>query len=341
MPRKKMYQRPDGLYEKILVINGKRVAFRARSEREVMQKIALYQGQQEKGPSFSQMADEWWAYKEPRLSPNTINGYRVAMQRASDRFGDMPMKEITATQLRGWLDWLGSRGYARKTVANHLIVLSEVFAWACENHNLAANPAAMVHVPDGLAKTKRKMPTAREIEIIKANVDTPDGLFFYFLMYTGLRLGEALALQWKDLDPQKGTIHVWRSLYWPGKNKGEFKPPKTEAGNRDVIYLDRLQAVLEPLREAPDYFVLGQEEPMSKGQYSRLVHRFQKNAGVSCTPHQLRHAFATLCFEAGIPEKTAQGLLGHAQLSTTMDIYAELRDKKRMEAAAALNATDL
>ena len=337
-----MYQRPDGLFEKKLIINGRRVVFRAHSEREVLQKIAAYREKEDTGVTFSLMAEEWWAYKEAKLSPNTVNGYRVAMQRAVDRFENTPMKNITATQLRGWLDWLGNRGYARKTVANHLIVLSEIFSWACENHNLPENPATMVHVPDGLKKTKRKMPSPEEIEIIKKSVNTPDGLFFYFLMYTGLRLGEALALQWKDLDPQKGIIHVWRSLYWPGKNNGEFKPPKTEAGVRDIIYLDRLQAVLEPLRENPDFYVLGgQEKPMSKGRYSKRVRRFQNETGVTCTPHQLRHAFATLCFEAGIPEKTAQGLLGHAQLSTTMDIYAELRDKKRMEAAAALNAADL
>lgn len=163
---------------------------------------------------------------------------------------------------------------------------------------------------------------------------------FYFILYTGLRLGEALALQWKDIDEEAGVIHVWRSLYWAGKNQGEFKPPKTEAGIRDVIYLNKLQAVMEPHRGAPEDFVLGGSKPMTKQKYTCLLRRFRKDAGISCGPHQLRHAFATLCFEAGIPEKTAQGLLGHAQLSTTMDIYAELRDKKRMEAAAALNNTD-
>ena len=71
---------------------------------------------------------------------------------------------------------------------------------------------------------------AEEIAIIKENADTPDGLFFYFLLYTGLRRGEALALQWKDIDEEAGIIHVWRSLYYAGKNNGNFKEPKTEAG---------------------------------------------------------------------------------------------------------------
>lgn len=340
MAKKKIYQRPDGLYEKKVTINGKRVAFRGKTEREIVQKMVAYQQRAESGPGFEEMADEWWEYKESRLSPNTVNGYRVAKRRAVDRFGNTPIKDITTTQVRAWLDWLGNRGYARKTVANHLIVITEVFAWACEHYNLLANPATLVHIPDGLSKSKRTMPTDEEIAAIQARADTPDGRPFYFILYTGLRLGEALALQWKDIDEEAGVIHVWRSLYWAGKNQGEFKPPKTEAGIRDVIYLNKLQAVMEPHRGAPEDFVLGGSKPMTKQKYTCLLRRFRKDAGISCGPHQLRHAFATLCFEAGIPEKTAQGLLGHAQLSTTMDIYAELRDKKRMEAATALNNTD-
>ena len=83
---KKMYKRPDGLFEKILVLNGKRVAFRAHSEREVMQKIAAYKEREEAGAIFDDVAAEWWAYKEPHLSPNTAPNYRLAMQRAVEQF---------------------------------------------------------------------------------------------------------------------------------------------------------------------------------------------------------------------------------------------------------------
>lgn len=338
---KKMYQRPDGLYEKKITLDGRRVVFRAKTQREVMQKIAAYQARVESGPTFAEVAEEWWAYKEHRLSPNTVSGYRVACQRAVERFGNMRMSDITATQIRGWLDWLASRGYARKTVANHLIVAMGICSWACENYNTPANPATLVHVPDGLAKSRRTMPTQAEIDAIKALADTPDGRFFYFLMYTGLRRGEALALQWQDIDAAAGVIHVRRSLYWAGKNQGAFKEPKTEAGKRDVIYLDRLREVMEPHRGKPEEYIFGGGDlPLTHTRYRCMLDRFRRDTGSTCTPHQMRHAFATLCFEAGIPEKTAQGLLGHAQLSTTADIYTELRDKKRMEAAAALNAAD-
>ena len=335
----KMYRRPDGLYEKILVINGRRVAFRAKSTREVLRKIAAYREKEDTGPTFETVADAWWEDKEPRLSPNTAPNYKLAMRRAVERFGPEPVKEITPVAVKAYLEYLAHRGYARRTVNQHFVVLREICAFACERYNVMQNAAALVKLPDKLPQARRKMPAPAQIEAIKALVDTPDGLFLNFLMYSGLRLGEALALRWEDVDPVGETIRVRRSLYFAGRNQGELKEPKSEAGRRSVIYLKRLQAMLEPHRGPAGAFVFGGEQPMSKKAYYCLLDRCRR-AGLDVTPHQLRHAYATLLFEAGIPEKTAQGLLGHAQISTTMDVYAELREKKLMEAAQALNAAD-
>ena len=60
-------------------------------------------------------------------------------------------------------------------------------------------------------------------------------LLYTSLLYTGLRRGEALALQWNDIDEEAGIIHVWRSLDYAGKNNGNFKEPKTEAGKRRCV----------------------------------------------------------------------------------------------------------
>lgn len=339
MARKKMYQRPDGLFEKILVIDGKRIAFRARSEREVMQKIAAHREREETGVTFDAAAAAWWKDKEPRLSPNTAPNYRLAMKRAVERFGSTPVKDLTPVAVKAYLEYLARRGYARRTVNQHFVVLREICAFACERYNVMQNAAALVKLPDKLPQAKRKMPTQEEIEAIKRAADTPDGLFLNFLMYSGLRLGEALALTWADVDLEHEALHVRRSLYFAGRNQGELKAPKSDAGQRDVIYLKRLQTLLEPHRGAPGAYVFGGDKPMSKRAYYCLLERCRR-AGLNVTPHQLRHAYATLLFEAGIPEKTAQNLLGHAQLSTTMDVYTELREKKLEEAARALNDAD-
>ena len=339
MARKKMYQRPDGLFEKKVTIGGKRVAFRGRSEREVIQKIVSYHEKEEYGPSFKEVADEWWRHKEPRLSPNTTPNYNLAKNRAIDRFGDMPVKDLSPVAIKAYLDSLAHKGYARRTVNQHFVVLREICAYGCENYNIMQNAAALVKLPDKLPQSKRKMPSPEQIEQIKAISHTRDGLFLNFLMYSGLRLGEALALTWADVDIDHEILHVRRSLYFAGRNQGEFKAPKSDAGQRDVIYLKRLQILLEPYRGVPGAYVFGDDKPMSKRAYYCLLQRCRKE-GLDITPHQLRHAFATLCFEASIPEKATQRLLGHAQISTTMDVYAELRQSKLLESAAALNGTD-
>ena len=68
-----------------------------------------------------------------------------------------------------------------------------------------------------------------------------------------------------------------------------------------------------------------------------LYNKFREQTGVSCTAHQLRHSFATIAFECGVPVKSVQEILGHKQLSTTMDIYTDFRKKSLDEATNLLN----
>jgi integrase len=346
MPKKTVEQ--GKRIEKKVTIDGKRVSFYGHSEKEIQKKMIEYQAKQKeveekvaRGPTFREAADQWWADEEPRLSPNSVGSYKAARNRALDYFGDTPLKEIDATQIYSWLEHLGDQGFARKTVSNHRIVISGVFRWACKKMHFDSNPALLADIPKGLKKTKRRMPSPVEIEVVQQFRNDTDGLFFFFCMYTGLRLGEALALRWKDIDAEKNVIHVSLSACYAKSNQPFFKEPKTDAGTREVAYLNRLRDVLEPHRAAPENYVFAGASAMTKSALSRMRKRYKQKTGLDdICPHQLRHAFATLCFEANVPAKTAQGLLGHAQLSTTMDIYTELRNRKLSEAAEALNNID-
>lgn len=114
MAKKKPYVRPDGLMEKKLTINGKRHVFRGRTEAEIMKKIAAFQEKAESGYTFEEIAAEWWAYKESRLSPNTVGGYHAAMVRAIDRFGEIPSRILRPHRCAaGWTGWRGAAMPAR------------------------------------------------------------------------------------------------------------------------------------------------------------------------------------------------------------------------------------
>src|SRR5699024_8011245 len=81
---------------------------------------------------------------------------------------------------------------------------------------------------------------------------------------------------------------------------------------------------------APGDFVFSPDpkHPISDSQRRKGWVKFQKEIGISCTPHQLRHAYATLLYESGVDEKTAQKLLGHSDIATTLNIYTHIREQK-------------
>ena len=77
MARRKRYTRPDGLREKSVTIGGRRHVFRGHSENEIMQKIADFREREERGPTFEEMAGEWWEQHEPLIRHGTVHGYKA------------------------------------------------------------------------------------------------------------------------------------------------------------------------------------------------------------------------------------------------------------------------
>lgn len=89
-----------------------------------------------------------------------------------------------------------------------------------------------------------------------------------------------------------------------------------------------------------EHFIISDtgEKPLSNRRYITEYTRFKNETGIKCTAHQLRHSFATIAFECGVPVKSVQEILGHKQLSTTMDLYTDFRKKSFDDAASSLNA---
>jgi len=108
-------------------------------------------------------------------------------------------------------------------------------------------------------------------------------------------------------------------------NKLHVKRPKTENGLGNVPLLSALDTALSKRLGKGFLFSLdGGETPLTNDKMTELYNQYRADSGVTVTPHQIRHGYATALFENGIDPKTAQTLLGYAQLSTTMDIYTHV-----------------
>ena len=337
MPKKKMYRRPDGLYEKIITVHGKRKAFRGRTEKEVFQKILEYQGETERGRLFSAVAEEWKADHWGSIAYNTTKGYAPAYRRAIERFGDMPVKDIKASVINSFIVAFSKKGYAQKTVRTQLLLLHLILSHAVICGDIEYNPASNVNIPKNLPKKKRELPNDADIETVKRSVGCTFGLFAYFLLYTGCRKGEALAIQYGDIHWDDKTIIISKSVYHDN-NRPRIKRPKTEAGSREILLLDNLAEQLPKGKK--DHYLFSPDgiTPYTETQFQRQWELYCKEAGLSITPHQLRHAYATMLFEAGIDEKDAQELLGHSSITMTRDIYTHIRKVRNDSTAKLLNA---
>lgn len=329
----KYYVRPDGLHETIIRINGKRKAFRGKTDKEVWEKVKAFdraaaeaEAQQaaEEAATFAALADRWWDEIEPTLEHNSTKNYRPALKRAKAEFGDRQASEITAQEIDAYIHEF-SATRARKTVSTQLQIIRQVLRFAVVQGALPYNPAEALRVPKGLKVTYRMPPDDAQIKLIKNHAkDMPFGLFAALIYYTGCRRGEALALTGADIDRKAKRISISKSVYYVG-NHAQIKQPKTEKGTREVPLLDALDKLL-PKRLPKGYlFSEPNGEPLTNDHYNDAYKEYQQAAGVSVTPHQIRHGYATALYECGVDFKTMQALLGHAQLSTTMDIYTHVR----------------
>ncbi len=335
----KLKKRPDGRYVKTMTDprTGKRVYFYGETEREINRKIMEFSGRAQRGRTFREVSDEWWEDAEPKLAIQSVHTYRNAKQRADAAFGSDLIKDIIPRDINLYLMRLASQGLARKTIANSRMVLNLICTHAVLENDILYNPCASVSIPKNLEKTKRVSASSTDEQIIKDNAEL--WLFPYIAVMTGMRKGEILALQWKDIDFEKKRISITKSVCFDG-NRPLIKAPKTEAGIRTIPLLIPLAEKLLPLLpNDPERYIIADTagNPLSHSYFMKLWSSYKKKTGIKCTPHQLRHSFATVAFECGVPPKTIQEMLGHRQLSTTMDIYTDLRSQSIDNAAQILN----
>lgn len=327
--KKKMYQRPDGLFEQIKTINGKRVAFRGKTEKEVTDKMIQYQEEQEKGPLFREVAEKWWYNTVEEVEYNTAKGYQTIYNYSIERFGSQRIRNIFPSDIAAYIKHLASRGYAYKTVSNHLSVLRLIFDYAIANDIIQYNPTASISIPRRLPRSHREIASDKDIALICQNAENGlFGLLGVFCLYTGCRISEACAVRFKDIDRAAQTLTIGNAIYYE-HNQPKLKSPKTDAGYRTVPLPPFLLDLIPDGK--PNTFLFSKNSgktALTGSQVRSGWEKYQKEIGITCTAHQLRHAYATLLYEAKIDEKTAQKMMGHADISTTIKIYTHIRESQ-------------
>lgn len=338
-----MKQRKDGRWVKKITINGKQVFFYSaeptekRAEKDINTQLLSYKEKEERGLSFTEVANMWVdEYRERASEINFYKSVRSSYNRILEFFSSHEeIKKITHKDILVFMDYLVSLGFYKKTIASHKSVLNMIFQYAVIHGYVETNIVRDLSLPSNLQKKAREFPSTEEIRIVDSHYDGFDFLP-YFILYSGLRRSEVLALQYEDIDFKKKTITITKHLLHYGNQPIIENRTKTENSKRTVILIDRLAEKL-PKNKKGLIFCNEDGTPFSLHQYSDKWAEYQKTYGIKITAHQLRHAYATMLFEAGIDIKDAQELMGHSDINLTRQIYTHIRSERRKETTDKLN----
>lgn len=346
--------RKDGRYMATYTDNKGRHAIYDRDPERLHKRLqAATTETEEKIPTFREIAEDWERIHREEITSRTWNNYLPHYNNILNRHGNKTIQEVTAQDITNHLITAKSEGYSATIVNSIRSLYRMIFDHAISNDLAQFNPVVSVRLPKGLKRGKRISPTDEQFRTIFASVEAPFGLFPVFLLCTGLRKSEALALTWADVDLDRRTIEITKSLDYTCGAKPKIKPPKTEAGIRTVPIVDVLYDLLLKEKAESKSDLLFPAPPSTRGGkggglmtlrgYEGAWLRYCQETGFikdgrpSITAHNLRHGTATLMFELGVDELTAQRILGHSRIEITREIYTDLRNAQNAKSVGKFN----
>lgn len=293
----------------------------------------LYQRIQEKEKpvqhTLRSVADQWETLHRDEVKERTWANYKPHLDDIVAIYGDQDITQLTVADVAQDLQAAKCKSYSRTVVNTRRSIWRGIFDYAVSQRILPYNPAAAAKLPRGMKTGKRAAPPDEIMtEILASAEDTDFGFIPFFLLCTGVRRNEALQRLKSDID----------TVNW------ELRIPvaKTEAGVRTVPLIRQLREPLQqwmkahpgpwlfpyiPYHNRTGTYMTDSNWETGWANYCKAHGWTDEEDKPTITAHNLRHGTATLLFEAGVDVYTAQRILGHANVKTTLEIYTDLRKK--------------
>lgn len=332
--------------------NGKRKRVERRggkTKKEAQEKMKLFEAEvlkkgykKESKMKFGELYDIWFTeYVLNNCRDNSIKSYDVAYRNhIKDNFDNYKIADITARSINDFFYTLKEKNISQSYASVIKVILSSCLDYAIFPLELIdSNPCKFIKLPKfDKIKFEKEVITMEDLKkILEAGSNKHNFNEVSLLLFnTGLRIGEALALQWEDIDFKERVIHVRHTLVTPSMKEYKIAEPKTKSSIRDVYFNDNVEKIFKSVKKVQnenrlkygkfyknnDLVFTNKDGSNLTGVYFvNTASKIRKDTGVNFTMHTFRHTHATMLLNSGANMKDIQTRLGHSDITTTMNVY--------------------
>lgn len=323
-------------------------------EKEVQKQAILFEQQCSEQPiqqkiKFADLADEWLAFEteKGKLKIGSLEVYKGLRERTYNYLGHMYIENITRKVVQKFIFALakgadGKKPLKQKTQKNYLAFVSNAFTYAVKNEYIKESPCRAIEVTETESEERDPYTLDEEVALLKKlderEVPTHYKVFFMLLIHLGMRKGEALAIEWKDIDLDAKSVFIRRNSQYRNSRTGVFTTlPKTKGSIRclklpdEIIgLLPKLKAEQEELKrnvgdnwvEHDRLFTTWNGEPMRPNRPYTWLQKFCEREDLPFKGlHNFRHALVTNLVHERTDIATVSSIVGHSNPNITLGIY--------------------
>lgn len=312
----------------------------------------LYENEnQKKSVTFSEAIDQWIQWKQYSLAISSILKYQNLIEKhIRPELGNISIQEFDYKKLADFLEMKMTEKNKKKclsssTLQSILYIIHAVYYFSTEGKQIPGIKIAvkLQYRPIQEVFILSKKEQQKLEKNLMLTLDSSK-LGIFICLYTGLRLGEICALKWEDISLKQSNIRVSKTMQRINTNKENKKTeliitsPKSVSSMRTIPIPSILSAILKEFQQKnsciPEYFLLSgkSEKPIEPRTYEYRFESYLKQAGISHYKfHTLRHTFATNCVRAGVDIKSLSEILGHSDVSITLQKYVHSSFEMKQE----------
>lgn len=341
-------------------INGKRKRIErsgGKTKKEALQKMAIMEAEilkngyrEESKMTFNELYEEWFKnHVEVNLKYNTIKSYKDnARLHILPKLGNYKVVDIKAKTIHDYFNQLKLDDCGKSSANHQRCIIKSCLDYAVfPLEIIESNPCENVKMPKITKSGNDKKIITQEM--FKQILDLGKNRYMFnelciLLYHTGMRVGEALGIQWSDIDFENKIIHIRHTLISKNSTEYELVTPKTKNSIRDIYFNEFVERTLKKIKTTQNenrlkYGKFYQKSDLvftkENGMFFPIQNmtiipsRISKKLDFTFSMHTFRHTHATILLQAGVNMKEIQTRLGHSDISTTMNIYVESTEESK------------